>query len=49
MMMLKKVKCESHNNKFNTLEGDLIMTNFKIVFKPESDEQSISPNRRGAQ
>jgi hypothetical protein len=39
MMMVKKVKCESHNNKFNTLEGDLIMTNFKIVYKTYESEE----------
>ena len=44
MMRVLNVKCFSHNNKFNTLEGELIMTNFKIVFKCQDGEQSPEAN-----
>ena len=48
-MQIKKVKCESTHNKFDTLEGELIMTNYKVVFKPYDIEfgsdGSVSPRK----
>jgi hypothetical protein len=33
-MFIGKTKCEHNANKFPILEGELIMTNYKLVFKP---------------
>lgn len=49
MMQIKKVKCESTHNKFEMVEGDLIMTNYKIAFRPcnfdYQQDSSLSPKK----
>lgn len=45
-MFLNNVKCEHNNNKFPLIAGELIMTNYKLVFKRYSKEsEDASPKK----
>lgn len=49
MMQVRKVKCESTHNKFEPLDGDLIMTNYKVIFKPyDFDQEPTSSPKKSA-
>ena len=46
-MMVKKVRVESPNMKFKSIDCDFIMTNYKIIFKPYELDKS-SPSKKSS-